>query len=85
MVNSTEAEEVYGIITGHKFDKGSMSAPAFMDMDILVDNPETMEMETIHVFAQGKLAKSLVGVVGYGLHVTITLQGSAIVTFESYE
>lgn len=76
MVNATE---VFGTITGFKYDKGTMSAPAFMDIDLHSEDEESLK-----VFAQGKLAKQLFGKLAFGQRVTVTLQDRLILTFESY-
>lgn len=70
--------EIFGKVTTFKYDGGSMSAPAFMNMNIdTEDGP-------LSVFAQGKLAKKLFGKLSCGLHVTITLDGQRVTTFAYY-
>lgn len=71
---------IKGIVTSFRHDSGSMSAPAFTDIIIKDEEGETWD-----VYAQGKLAKQLVGKLTYGLSVAVHVKGSVIITFESFE
>lgn len=72
-------EEVFGTITGFSFDKGSLSAPAFMNVTI-----DSEEDGQLGLFAQGKLAKHLHGRLKFGLRTTVTLHDRLILTCELY-
>lgn len=78
MIKETDTE-VFGTVTSFKFDGHTMSSPAFMNIAVESENGP------MEVYAQGKLAKALVGKLTEGLRVTLTLDDNRILTFESYE
>lgn len=79
MVNVNDPE-VFGTVVAFKYEKPTLSVPAFTNIVITDEDGEDRQ-----IVAMGSLAKKLNNVLKDGMGITVTLDGQMIQSFEAYD